>query len=132
MTVPDTPRFQITMSATHPGRLARFWAAALGYVEEEDSPEYLARLRELGHDPADRPMWEAAIRDPAGVHPRVYFERASGRRGKGRVHLDINVGRDQAEAEADRLVSLGARRIEELRPDCIEMADPDGNRFCVQ
>jgi hypothetical protein len=130
--MPDARRFQITVAATHPGRLATFWAAALGYDEEVDTPEYTARLRAMGYDPADRPMWETAIHDPARLRPRVYFEKATGSTGSGGIHLDVNVGRDRADAEADRLESLGARRIDQRRPDCIELEDPEGNRFCVQ
>ena len=43
----DGRRFQITKTAMHPGRLATFWAGALGY-EEADRREYIARLREMG------------------------------------------------------------------------------------
>jgi hypothetical protein len=130
--MPDGTRFQITMTATHPGRLATFWAAALGYEEEVDSPEYIARLREMGYDPAERPMWEAAINDPSGVGPRIYFEQGDRSAGGSEPHLDINVGKERAAAEAKRLEVLGARRRASVRPDCIEMEDPDGNRFCVQ
>jgi len=53
-----------------------------------------------------------------------------------RLHLDLHVA-DAAEqaAEADRLVSLGARRIDwdsyPDDPDFVVLADPEGNRFCV-
>ncbi len=53
-----------------------------------------------------------------------------------RVHLDLYAGdaADQA-AEVDRLVSLGATRVDWDRypdhPDFVVMADPEGNRFCV-
>jgi hypothetical protein len=130
--VPSASRFQISIAAAHPGRLATFWAAALGYEEELDTPEYLARLREMGYDPADRPKWEAAIKDPVGVGPRVYFEKESEPSSRGALHLDINVGSERAVAEAERLETLGARRVDQVRPDCIEMEDPEGNRFCVQ
>ncbi|GDY56181.1 hypothetical protein SVIO_068040 [Streptomyces violaceusniger] len=53
-----------------------------------------------------------------------------------RIHLDLYAGdaADQA-AEVERLVSLGARRVDwDLYPDdadFVVLADPDGNRFCV-
>jgi hypothetical protein len=54
--------------------------------------------------------------------------------GKNRWHLDIAppVEGDQR-AEVDRLVSLGARRIDIGQGDVgwVVMADPDGNEFCV-
>jgi hypothetical protein len=50
-----------------------------------------------------------------------------------RIHLDL-YAEDQA-AEVERLVSLGARRVDwDLYPDdpdFIVLEDPDGNRFCV-
>ena len=56
------------------------------------------------------------------------------RPAKNRMHLDILA--PDIEAEASRLVTLGATRI---RPDPVEehgsrwivMADPEGNEFCV-
>jgi predicted enzyme related to lactoylglutathione lyase len=53
-----------------------------------------------------------------------------------RIHLDLYAGdaADQA-AEVDRLVSLGATRVDWDRypehADFVVMADPEGNRFCV-
>jgi hypothetical protein len=53
---------------------------------------------------------------------------------KNRLHLDIapSVGGDQ-QAEVDRLVSIGAARIDIGQGDVswVVMADPDGNEFCV-
>ena len=53
-----------------------------------------------------------------------------------RLHFDLHVtGVDEQEAEAARLVSLGASRIDwdsyPDDPDFIVLADPDGNRFCI-
>jgi predicted enzyme related to lactoylglutathione lyase len=54
--------------------------------------------------------------------------------GKGRLHFDLAppVHGDQ-QAEVDRLVSLGATRIDTGRDEVswVAMADPDGNEFCV-
>jgi predicted enzyme related to lactoylglutathione lyase len=53
---------------------------------------------------------------------------------KNRMHLDIET--PDVEAEATRLVSLGARRLErdirsEHGTNWVIMADPEGNEFCV-
>lgn len=54
--------------------------------------------------------------------------------GKNRLHLDVALpaGGDQ-HAEVERLISLGARRIDigEGAVDWAVMADPDDNEFCV-
>jgi len=36
--------------------------------------------------------------------------------------------------QIDRLVSLGARRLDDgqCTPDAVPMADPDGNAFCLR
>ena len=53
-----------------------------------------------------------------------------------RIHLDLYAGdaADQA-AEVERLVSLGAKRVDWDRypkhADFVVMADTEGNRFCV-
>lgn len=50
-----------------------------------------------------------------------------------RIHLDLYA--DNQEAEAERLISLGASRVDwdlyPEDPDFVVLADPDGNRFCV-
>jgi hypothetical protein len=57
---------------------------------------------------------------------------------KNRVHLDLNLGGDASPAERDaeieRLVAHGARRVEiGQRGDesWTVLADPEGNEFCV-
>lgn len=77
---------------------------------------------------------ETAIRSPEGgvfytfgypVHPKVR---------KNRLHVDIAppADGDQA-AEVDRLLSLGAARVDIGQGDVswVVLADPDGNEFCV-
>jgi predicted enzyme related to lactoylglutathione lyase len=56
------------------------------------------------------------------------------KQAKNRMHLDLWV--PDIEAEARRLVALGARRqsakpVEELGSRWIVMADPEGNEFCL-
>jgi hypothetical protein len=61
-------------------------------------------------------------RTPPETHPRLHFD----------LHV---TGVDEQEAEADRLVSLGARRVDwDSYPDdadFVVLADPEGNRFCI-
>jgi hypothetical protein len=103
------------------GRAIDFWTRALGYVVSAGGAE--ARWTELvpasGHGAALAFQYsETPVRD----HPRS--------------HIDLSVA-DAAEqaAEVDRLVSLGAERVDwdlyPADPDFVVLADPDGNRFCV-
>jgi predicted enzyme related to lactoylglutathione lyase len=78
---------------------------------------------------------ETAIRSPHGG-PKVTWggPPLMPKTGKNRLHFDIAppASGDQ-QAEVDRLVSLGAKRIDIGQGDVswVVMADPDGNEFCV-
>jgi hypothetical protein len=54
--------------------------------------------------------------------------------GKYRLHFDLALPADgDQEAEVDRLLSLGATRIDigQVDVDWVVLADPDGHEFCV-
>ena len=54
--------------------------------------------------------------------------------GKNRLHFDLAPARDDDQAtEVDRLIALGARRIDIGQGDVswVVLADPDGNEFCL-
>ncbi|TCO51089.1 hypothetical protein EV646_10171 [Kribbella antiqua] len=78
---------------------------------------------------------ETAIRSPHGG-PKITWggPPVSPKLGKNRLHFDLAppAGGDQ-QAEVDRLISLGAKRIDigQGDVDWVVMADPDGNEFCV-
>ena len=85
--------------------------------------------------------------DPDGVGPRLFFHPVpEGKLVKNRVHLDIDVTegrgvdveirRQQLDAEAERLVALGAtvNRVVHTEGSAaygITMFDPEGNEFCI-
>jgi hypothetical protein len=78
---------------------------------------------------------ETAIRSPHGG-PKITWggPPLMPKTGKSRLHFDLAppAGGDQR-AEVDRLVSLGATRIDIGQGDVswVVMADPDGHEFCV-
>jgi predicted enzyme related to lactoylglutathione lyase len=78
---------------------------------------------------------ETAIQSPHGG-PKITWggPPVAPKHGKNRLHFDIAppAGTDQ-QAEVERLVSLGATRIDIGQGDVswVVMADPDGNEFCV-
>ena len=111
-----TATITITLDCTDPERLAPFWSEALGYQEVARVDKYLV----LG---------------PAPGTPKFILQRVpEPRTGKNRMHIDIWVA--DIESEAARLEALGARRLEE-KPfeenglSWIQLADPEGNEFCV-
>jgi catechol 2,3-dioxygenase-like lactoylglutathione lyase family enzyme len=99
-------------------RQKAFWTAALGYVEAPEA--------------ADSDF--ALLRPRDGVGPNVSLDaHRSERPLPPRIHLDLYAD-DQA-AEIERLLALGARRVEWARrpadADYVILEDPEGNRFCV-
>jgi predicted enzyme related to lactoylglutathione lyase len=102
-------------------RAVTFWRQALGYELREGGPgEDWSSLSPPG-GPGTGLGLQLSDREPE-PHPSV--------------HLDLYAS-DAAEqaAEVERLVSLGARRVDwDLYPgdpDFVVLADTEGNRFCV-
>jgi len=78
---------------------------------------------------------ETAIRAPDGTGQFITWgPPLPPKLGKNRLHLDVAPPADgDQHAEVDRLVSLGARRVDigQGEVDWVVMADPDDNEFCV-
>jgi hypothetical protein len=139
---------QITFDCADPAGLAAFWAEALGY-QVQDPPEgfesWDQALEAIGVPPESRNDASAVV-DPEGSGPRLFFQRVPEcKQAKNRVHVDVRAapGLDRdarmaaLEAEAERLVSHGAARLQRYEPapplgaGHIVMADPEGNEFCL-
>jgi hypothetical protein len=147
---------QITFDAHDPRALSSFWRDVLAYlhpgppgvdVPEGVDPldawdEFLARI---GVPEGQRNL-RSAIEDPEGQGPRLFFQQVpEGKTAKNRVHLDVRAAPGLAgdermaalEAECERLVALGAARIQRFEPEPpmtpghIVMTDPEGNEFCL-
>jgi catechol 2,3-dioxygenase-like lactoylglutathione lyase family enzyme len=102
-------------------RAQEFWCAALGYKVREDGFGGWAKVL-IPPDGAGTSIALQTSRTPPQDHPRL--------------HLDLHVDdAAELEAEAARLVSLGASRVDwdsyPDDPDFVVLADPDGNRFCL-
>ena len=138
-------QFQVTFDCAEPERVARFWCAVLGYVVPPP-PEGFATWHDFDRTlPAEYHGKAFACVDPEGVGPRLFFQRVpEGKVVKNRVHLDVRVGTGLVgeervaalEAECERLVGLGARRVLLLRADgvnesCLVIQDIEGNEFCL-
>ncbi|WP_327256786.1 VOC family protein [Streptomyces sp. NBC_01244] len=121
--------FQVTYDCADPGAQAEFWAQALGYRVQ----------------PGGSADW-AAISDPDGKGPRLYFQKVQEAKtaAKNRLHLDVRSapglkGDERMavlEVEAARLEALGAKRLYRLESDevnegIIVMTDPEENIFCL-
>lgn len=98
-----------------------FWSKALDLVE---SPEWA------------RDSWRTLVRRTDGERVLGLMRSDSPPERSPRIHLDLLVDSTaEQEAEVERLVGLGARRVDWDRyppePDFVVLADPDGNLFCV-
>ena len=143
-----TREVQITFDCGDPGALCVFWVEALGYQLQPSPPGFDtwdAFLESVGVPPEERNSRSAAI-PVDGDGPRLFFQRVpEGKTAKNRVHLDVRAapgleGDERMaalEAECERLVAVGATRLERREPapplshGFIVMADPEGNEFCL-
>ncbi|WP_410650918.1 VOC family protein [Amycolatopsis sp. cmx-4-54] len=148
--------FQVSFDALDPKALSIFWRDALGYVhpgppgvevpEGTDPLDAWAEFLERVGVPEDQRNTRSALEDPDGEGPRIFFQQVpEDKTAKNRVHLDLRaapglVGDERMaalEAECDRLVALGAKRIQRFEPEeplslgFIVMNDPEGNEFCL-
>lgn len=149
-------QLQITVDAHDPRALSSFWRDALEYVhpgppgvtlDEGDDPlEAWDDFLERAGVPEDQRNTRSAIEDPEGHGPRLFFQQVpEPKLGKNRLHLDVRaaVGLQgetrmaALEAECERLVALGATRLQRFEPEPplsaghIVMSDPEGNEFCL-
>ena len=89
---------------------------------------------ELGWKPSGRYRRAVEIADPSGSVPTLLFiQGPDAKTVKNRLHIDVNpVGCDQ-EQEVERLIGLGARRVDvgQGEQSWVVLADPEGNEFCV-
>lgn len=111
----------VVLGTADMGRAVGFWSQALGY-----------ELREGGAG-AD---W-SSLTPAGGLGTGLGLQQSDTAAEKHpRIHLDLYVnGAAEQAAEIERLVSLGAERVEwdlyPEDPDFVVLADPEGNRFCI-
>lgn len=107
--------FSVVVDCENPERLAEFWCQVLGY-------EVVFRTEDI-----------VDIAKDADTFPGIEFIRVDRHeRRKSTLHIDLNP-EDQA-AEVERLLALGAERIDVGQGTdaaWVVLADPEGNAFCV-
>jgi hypothetical protein len=142
-------RYQLVIDCADPDRMARFWAAALGY-ELAPVPAGFASwndfYRSLGVPEEDLDDGADRISDPAGHGPVIWFHAVPDAKVvKNRLHFDIRAGgewtdpietrRKRIDAQASRLAGLGATTTGVLSDEAnfyaVGMRDPEGNEFDI-
>jgi predicted enzyme related to lactoylglutathione lyase len=97
--------------------LARFWTRALGWqVLSEREREVV-----IGPD----------VEAPVGI---CFMPVTGAKTVKNRVHVDLTTSAADRDQEIERLIGLGARRVDigqTGEESWTVLADPEGNEFCV-
>jgi 4a-hydroxytetrahydrobiopterin dehydratase len=107
---------EIAIDALDIPAVAPFWRAVLGYVPEP------------GTDPDD-----PALADPGALGPGYWFQQMDAPRPqRNRIHVDVTVPHDQAEARVAAALAAGGTLVSDTRaPAFWVLADPEGNEACV-
>ena len=107
----------LAVDAVDPVVVAAFWCAALDWEVVEDDPDVITLAP---HDRAGPVIDVLRVRQAKTV--------------KNRVHLDLRADGTSTAVELDRLLSLGARRVDVGQATDVSwvvLADPEGNEFCL-
>ena len=106
--------FQLGIDALDIPPVREFWRVALNYVEDPRA------------DVTD-------LYDPRRLNPPVFFQQMDEPRPqRNRIHLDLFVPADQAEARVAAAVAAGGRiTYDEYAPDWWTITDPEGNELDI-
>lgn len=107
----------IALDAVRPEVVAAFWCDVLGWQVLETEEDGLT----IG--PAD------------GSWPTIdVYAVPEPKQTKNRLHLDLRADGTTTQQELQRLLDLGARRVDvgqAAESSWVVLADPEGNEFCV-
>jgi 4a-hydroxytetrahydrobiopterin dehydratase len=105
---------QVTIDALVAAEVMPFWRAVLGYEHRGDSPD-------------------EDLVDPHGRGASLWFQRMDAPRPqRNRVHIDVWVPHDQAEARVAAALAAGGRLVSDRHaPEWWTLADAEGNEVDV-
>lgn len=111
--VPRSELLEVAVDALDIPAVRPFWKAVLAYEDQPDDDNGLV--------------------DPAGEGPTFWFQQMDEPRPqRNRIHLDVTVPHDQAQARVDAALAAGGRLLSDARaPAFWVLADPEGNEACV-
>ncbi len=107
---------EIGIDAMDAAAIRPFWKAVLGYVEEHDNSGPTG-----------------ALVDPLGEGPAIWFQQMDAPRPqRNRIHFDISVPHDEAEARIRATLAAGGKvTYDEEAPAFWVLADAEGNEACI-
>jgi 4a-hydroxytetrahydrobiopterin dehydratase len=102
-----TRTWEFAIDALDVDKVRAFWCAVLGYELVGDTD----------------------IADPDGLYPPVYVQQMDVMRtGRNRIHIDVGVPHDQAEARVEAALAAGGTLVNDrFAPMHWTLADPEGN-----
>jgi 4a-hydroxytetrahydrobiopterin dehydratase len=102
-----TRTWEFALDAVDVDKVRTFWCAVLGY----------------------EPVGDSDIADPDGLYPPVYVQQMDEpRSGRNRIHIDVGVPHDHAEARVASALTAGGRLVSDrFAPMWWTLADPEGN-----
>ncbi len=105
---------QVVIAAQDPATLGRWWCEVLDWVVVDETP----------------PVFEIQA-EPDRLPGMMFLPVENAKDTKNRLHIDLRPD-DQA-AEVERIIALGATRVDVGQGDVpwVVLADPEGNEFCV-
>jgi hypothetical protein len=105
---------QVVVASRDPVALGRWWTEALRWVIVNDDPVVFEIQPELDRLP--------------GI---LFLAVDEAKQGQNRLHIDLRP--DDQSAEVERLIGLGASRVDVGQGEVpwVVLADPEGNEFCV-
>ncbi|GAB2896541.1 VOC family protein [Streptomyces mayteni] len=122
-----TSRFtELTVDCRDPEGLAAFWCEVLDF-----------EVIDRGEGQVEIGSWVPTVEEVRArqMPPTVLFVQVpEGKAVKNRLHLDVSPIDGSTEDEVNRLLGLGATRVDVGQGadrSWVVMADPEGNEFCV-
>ena len=105
--------YSVVVDCRDPRAQAQFWSAVLGLP--------------IVHHTGDELCVAAEGREPE----LTFVPVPEGKTGKNRLHIDL--APDDQDAEVERIIGLGATRVDvgQGEQPWVVLADPEGNEFCV-
>ena len=115
---PTGSTMEIAIDAMDINAIRPFWAAVLGYAEGRPSPSGA---------PSDE------VVDPLRIGPSIWFQQMDAERPqRNRVHLDVTVAHDEADARVAAAIAAGGRLVSDEHARAFwVLADAEGNEACV-
>lgn len=122
--------YTVVIDCRDPAAQAAWWAEVLGWTKVYEAPDEVVIVPP--HALSDEASAVPVEQRGQGL---VFVPVPEGKTVKNRLHLDLapRADDDQA-AEVDRLVGMGATRVDVGQPPeatWVNLADPEGNEFCV-